>query len=165
VGRLSDWRARAKTSKEGDLAPGEGISLHQDNAINLGYVRDLHALLRGIEEAMPEDAVLYLEGTSIAREIEEFLRLNAVEPVAHVTSGTAWPKPRSFHLPTTRPVLGGLRERAAGHAAPELCDHLVVYRDDEVLLSAYDAGAETVWVRRDLPEESLARLRELLSAR
>lgn len=163
MGRLSDWRAR-RASRKGDLAPGEGISLREEDAINLGYVGDLYALLRGIEGAMPDDAVLYVEGTAIAPEIEEVLRAHAVEPVAHVTRGTIWPGPRSFHVPTTAVLLRRLCELADRHAAHEICDHLVVYRDGQVLLSAYDAGAETVWVRRDLPEKDLARLRELLSA-
>jgi hypothetical protein len=164
LGRLSDWRAR-RASRKGDLAPGEGISLREEDAVNLGYVDDLHALLRALEEAMPDDAVLYVEGTSIVSAIEELLQVHAIEPVAHVTRGTIWPRPRRFHVPTNRVLLGRLRELADRHAAPEVCDHLVVYRGDEVLLSAYDAGTETVWVRRDFPEEALARLRTLLSAR
>jgi hypothetical protein len=163
LGRLSDWRAR-RASRKGDLAPGEGISLREEDAINLGHVGDLYALLRALEEAMPEDAVLYVEGTSTASEIEEFLRANAIEPVTQVTRGTVWPRPRSFHIPTRRPLLRSLRELADRHAEPEICAHLVVYRDDQVLLSAYDAGSETVWVRRDLPEETINRLRGVLGS-
>jgi hypothetical protein len=162
---LSRWGERAKAVDEGDLAPGEGISLNEHEAINLGRVRDLEALLRGIEDAMPQDAVLYVEGTSIASEVKDFLSANATSPTAFVTRGTAWPRPKSFHIPVTPALVGRLREFAECHAAPEMCDHLVVYRDGEVLLSAYDAGWETVWVRRDLPEDALFRLRSTLGVR
>jgi hypothetical protein len=160
LGWLSEWRARAR-QRRADLAPGEGISLHVEEAINLGRAGDLDALLHAIE-ALPDDAVLYVEGTSIAPDIEEFLRAHAIQSTTIITRGTAWPRSTTLHVRLDPGLVARLRELAERHAGPEICDHLVVYRDDDVLLSAYDAGSETVWVRRDLPAEVVARLRDRL---
>jgi hypothetical protein len=44
------------------------------DAIELGYATDLYALLRAIDEVLPADATLYLEGTSFAPSVADFLR-------------------------------------------------------------------------------------------
>jgi hypothetical protein len=41
-----------------DRAP---LILKDADALEIGYVTDLYRLLRAIDEAMPKDAVLYLE--------------------------------------------------------------------------------------------------------
>ena len=47
------------------------------------------------------------------------------------------------------------------HAAPEICSHLVVYRDEEVLLTAYGAGYGSVYVSKRLSQGQLEQLRTL----
>lgn len=140
---------------------GAGISLDEERAVDLGLVRDLYALLAAIDEAMPEGAVLYLEGTSIVPEIRGFLEAHSAEETQPVVRGTLWPRPKSYHLPLS----GNLRqfgELAERYAAPEICDHLVVYRGDQVLLFAHDAGSGHVYVSRDLPSETVEGLRRRL---
>ncbi len=39
----------------------------------VGYVSDFYALLRAVDEAMPKDSTLCLEGTSVAPEVVAFL--------------------------------------------------------------------------------------------
>jgi hypothetical protein len=47
----------------------EPLRLPYEEAIVIGYVSDFYALLRAIDETMPPDAVLYLEGRP-ARDVE-----------------------------------------------------------------------------------------------
>jgi hypothetical protein len=114
-------------------------------------------LLAAVDDAMPKDAVLYLEGGSIAPEIAAFLAARpALEP-REVARGTIWPTARTFHVPLT--ALPEVRALAERHAAPEVCDHLVVYRGDEWLLWAHDAGYGYVQLARSLPVETVERFR------
>jgi hypothetical protein len=140
--------------------PLSGLS--EENAIDLGRVSDLSALLRAIDEAMPDDAVLYVEGTTFAPAVADLLGDREVTEKPLVERGTIWPKPRVFHLPLTGTNLAELRSLAEEHAAPEVAGHLVVYRGSEVLLEAYDAGGNHVLLSRTLPPETVKAFRAAL---
>jgi hypothetical protein len=160
--RWRDWLglARGEPQDVDDLAPGEGISLRATEAIEVGEVCDISKLFAALASALPVGAVLYAEGTNIAPDVQEFLGSESVEPAARVTQGTSWPESQQFHVPATPANLMRMHELSLRHAEPEVCDHLVVYRDEDVLISAYDAGFGTVYARRDLPKAALDRLRE-----
>jgi hypothetical protein len=66
-------------------------------------------------------------------------------------------------LPLAGTNLADLRLLAEVHAEPEVADHLVVYRDDAVLLWAHDAGDGYVALSRSLPKETLHRFRAALA--
>jgi hypothetical protein len=140
----------------------EGLFLPEDEAEDLGRIRDLGAILEGIGRLIPEGGTLYLEGTSIAPDVAEFLERNQAERTVPVAKGTIWPKPRTFHIPLTGTNILQLAEMERQHAAPEICDHLVVYRDEEVLLTAYDAGSGSVYLSQRLPQGQLEELRRLV---
>ena len=131
-------------------------------SLRLGRVEDFYALLGAIDEAMPRDATLYLEGTSFAPEVKDFLTSRPAPDVHGVAPGTLYSKPEAYHLPLKDPNLAELRSIAKRHAEPEVADHLAVYRGNELLLTAYDAGNDDVYVARSLSEETLQTLRRAL---
>jgi len=113
---------------------------------------------------MPTEAVLYLEGTNMAPDVRAFLDARRAEEIRPVMRGTIWPRPAKYHMPLVGSNLAVLRELAERHAEPEVCDHLVVYRGDQVLLQAHDAGASHVYVSDDLPEAVVHALRSRLGS-
>jgi hypothetical protein len=113
-------------------------------------------LLRAIDETLPKDAVLCLEGTSIAPDVAAYLEDLEPDDPPPVARNTLWPRSRVFHLPLTGANLHELRTLAERHAEPEIADHLVVYRGETVLLWAHDAGYGYVAVSSELPEQTLA---------
>lgn len=154
---------RRGLGSDGGQPEAEGIVLDEADAVNLGHVDDLYALLRAIDEAMPPDSILYVEGTSITPDVRQYLAARQADERVKVSKGTVWPKPVTYHLPLVGDNLSRLRALAERHAEPEICDHLVVYKNGRVLLTAYDAGADEVWLRRDLPADTLRRFREVLA--
>lgn len=100
------------------------LRLPDDDAVDIGYVTDLYELLRAIDEVLPKDAILYLEGTSIVPGVSEFLRAREPAETPEVEPNTTWPRPRVFHLPLTGTNLAELRSLADNHAEPEVADHL-----------------------------------------
>lgn len=150
--------------REAEGMGGEPLRLTSEDAAVLGYVSDLYALLRAIDETMPTDATLYVEGTSIARAVEEFLTARQAAAWREVEPNTISPKPRTFHLPLQGTNLAELRAIADRHAEPEVCSHLVVYRGDDVLLWAHDPGSGYVELARSLPEDRTSRFRAALGA-
>ena len=139
------------------------LRLREFESLSLGHVDDLYALLRAIDETMPDDAVLNLEGTSIAPDIVGFLEARQTTVRQEVARGTLWPLPATFHLPLENGNLAELRALAERHAEPELCDHLAVYRADQLLLTAHDAGFGEVYLVRSLSEETIRRFRLALT--
>lgn len=143
-------RVRRRVGSEGGEPEVEGIVLDEADAVNVGHVDDLYALVTAIDEAMPRGSILYVEGTGIARDVRQYLAARQADERVEVSRGTAWPKSVTYHLPLIGDHLSTLRALAERHAEPEICDHLVVYENGRVLLAAYDAGADEVWLRRDL---------------
>ena len=135
---------------------------HHD-MINIGYVGDFYALLRAVE-VLPNDAVLCLEGTATAADVVAFVEARQRRDPPSVEPNTVWPTPHQFHLPLDGTNLQELCSLAERHSEPEVADHLVVYRDDWVLLWAHDAGADRVRLSRRIPEETLDQFKGSLGA-
>lgn len=141
----------------------EPLDLRDSDAIDVGYAMSFHVLLRAIEEAMPDDAVLCLEGESTAPEVAAFLcEHESAEPrelVATSTRSTA-----VFHLPLANGNLARLRLLAEDFVSSEVASHLAVYRGDEVLLWAHAAGSGSVQLARSLPPATAERFRTALGS-
>ena len=144
------------------MKDGVPLILDENDAVTVGYVKDFYRLLRAIDEAMPKDAVLYVEGTSIAPDVASFLESRPAPNPRRISANTLWPKPKVFHLPLTGDNLAEFRKLADKHAEPEVADHLVVYRGEAVYLWAHDAGYGYVDVARYLSESILESLRNAL---
>jgi hypothetical protein len=144
------------------VSDGAPLLLTEDDAVTIGYVTDFHQLLRAIDEVMPKDAVLYVEGTSVAPEVVSFLESRPAQNPCAIKANTLWPKPKVFHIPLTGDNLAEFRKLADKHAAPEVADHLVVYRGESVLLWAHDAGYGSVDIARTWSESIVEPLRKAL---
>jgi hypothetical protein len=141
---------------------GESVLRPPDVGRGIGYVDDFFVLLHAIDELLPKDAVLYLEGTAIAPDVAEWLRQREILDPPPVARGTLWPEPTVFHIPLSD--VGGLRALAELHAEPEIADHLVVYRGNEVVLWAHDAGDGYVQLSPTLEPAVLERFRAELGS-
>lgn len=128
---------------------------------SIGTVRDLYALLQAIDEVVPTDTVLYVEGTSIAPEIKSFFAAHSIAGSMQLPLATMFPRPETFHVALDPGVLTALRTLADAHAEPEILDHLAVYRGDSVLLWAPDAGSSEVLVSQKYAPAIMARLKSL----
>lgn len=137
------------------------LRYEHDDMIDIGYVGDFYALLRAVE-VLPKDAVLCLEGTTTAADVVDFVKARQRPDPPSVEPNTPWPTPHHFHLPLDGTNLQELCSLTERHAEPEVADHLVVYRDDWVLLWAHDAGADHVRLSRRIPKDTLDQLKQSL---
>ncbi len=116
---------------------------------------DSAAFFKRLAAAFPSATSLYIEGTSLAKEVEDFLR-SSTEAGAYLPKRqTLWPRPKQFRLSYSVRNLTALASLADRHAEPELLDHFFVYAGAEVLLEYPDAfGANSpVFLSADVPEE------------
>ncbi len=137
------------------------LDLDHERAIDLGYATDFHILLRAIDEALPRDGILVLEGDATAPAVAQFLREHAADEPRALRANARGPVV-VFHLPLAHGNLGRLRLLAEDFASPEIAFHLAVYRGEEVLLWAHDAGAGAVLLADSLPPETVERFRTAL---
>lgn len=104
---------------------------------------DLEDFFEALPEFVPDDAILYLEGTSMGGDVlSVFGSMPAVpeDERRQVARGTEWPEPQCFHLRIGAAQLDALAALARTHAVAEICDHVVVYQGDRALVQAYDIG-------------------------
>jgi hypothetical protein len=95
--------------------------------------------LRHLPAALPNATTLFVECTSFARDVDDFLRA-AQEPGEYLPKKqTLWPRPKQYRIRFDGPTLAALADLAERHAEPELLDHLFVYDGSTVLLEFPDA--------------------------
>ena len=94
---------------------------------------------RHLLAALPAATTLFIEGSNIAGDVDDFLR-SAAEPSEYFPEQqTLWPRPKQYRLQFDGPTLTALADLAERHAEPELLDHLFVYDGSTVLLEFPDA--------------------------
>jgi hypothetical protein len=98
----------------------EPLRLGEAESVIVGHVSDFYALLYAIDETMPKDSVLCLEGTAIASDVVAFLEQRPAPAPARIDPNTLWPKPKFFHLSLSGTHLTDLRALADHHAEPEV---------------------------------------------
>jgi hypothetical protein len=135
------------------------ISLAESDAVQFPGCEDVAVLLRALDAVVPRGSILCVEGPT-DRKIIEFLRARPAPNPATVRRGTTWPRSKQFHLPIEGTNLEELARLTEHLAMPEVCDHIVVYKNGMVLLTAYDVGADgAIWVSNALSAESVTSLR------
>jgi hypothetical protein len=139
------------------------LELPRKEAIDLGRALDFHILLRAIDQTMPEGSILCLEGGTTAPAVAAFLRDREADDPRELVAD-ADEDAVAFHLPLVDGNLGELRALAEDFIAPEIAFHLAVYRDDEVLLWAHEAGGGTLLLARSLPDATVDAMRSALGA-
>ena len=143
-------------------AHGAASLTAEETQVDLGERVPLDVLLSAVR-LLPHSATVFIEGTTIAPEVQAFLEAHRREPGRDDLSGVVWPRSEQFHLQHSDALVDGIRELASRHAVPELVDHLVVYEGDDIFLAAYDAGDDPVTISRALPDETKRRIRELVA--
>jgi hypothetical protein len=133
--------------------------------VSLGRVRHLDTLLEALDVGMPKEAVVYVEGTSFSEDVCSALSALPQVPVEQRRTdlqGTLSPEPTCFHLRVDTGVLRVLRDLETRHALPEVCDHLAVYRGEEILALAHDACGTPLLVGLSLPASAVEKMRAVV---
>ena len=124
----------------------------------LGKRVPLDAVLAAVS-LLPRPVTLFVEGTSIADEVQSVLARHEIAPGRSDLSGTRWPRSQQFHVSVTDSLMEELQRLAETLAEPEVLDHLVAYdASGHVQLAAYDAGFDPIWIARDLPPSVARRI-------
>jgi hypothetical protein len=118
---------------------------------------------RHLQAALPAATTVFIEGTSIAPDVDAFLRSAAQSGEYLPERQTLWPRPKQYRIHCDGPVLSALAQLAEQHAEPELLDHLFVYDGPSVLLEFPDAfmRASVAFIAADTDQQ---RIRDFAAA-
>ncbi len=119
--------------------PGVPLQLWNQPHWELKGRPDAGLFFRHLHAALPTADTLFVEGTSLARDVDDFLRSAAEAGDYLPQRQTLWPRPKQYRLRCDGPTLAALAGLAERHAEPELLDHLFVYEDSKVLMEYPDA--------------------------
>jgi hypothetical protein len=146
-------------------------------AWEVGPLEDLSVFFSNLDLILPGDAVLFLQGTSMAQDVKAFLASRALPESENVELGEGYPGDRlpkertfkgpfggelklfprgsRFQIAASPDTLERLAELAGQHAEPEMFDSLVAYRANKVLIHWYDAPSIPFNVSTEIDEARL----------
>lgn len=164
-GNVDDIEKKIRDAAQRLVGRVPDSAMKPEALVDLGRVRRLDSLLEALEIGMPGDGIVYVEGAAFADDVRATLAALPAVPEAQRRAdqrGTLWPSPSSFHLPVSSGVLAVLRDLEKRHASPEVCAHLAVYRGQEILALAHDAGDGALLVARSLPNDAVEAMRQVV---
>lgn len=140
----------------------EGVSLSSGPHWQVAAPGDFAVFFRALAALLPEDSVVYLEGTSLADEVRSFLEPRLPASTTKVAIGTIWPRPRIYHMSATRENLEELAQLADRYPAPEVADHVHAYKGDTVLLQWHDAPDNEICISSAVAEDRVRQFAAVL---
>ncbi|MDC0358317.1 hypothetical protein OAO01_05825 [Oligoflexia bacterium] len=141
-------------------------------------VKDFTLFFENLSVLAPEDAVLFIEGTSMAQDVKEFLHSKSVEAPQDIKVGEGpdpedlppersykvpliggelrvFPRSDRFHIPAMHEHFLEIAKMSEHHAEIEMLDSLIVYRENVALLHWYDTPTDPIYVSTEISEVSL----------
>jgi len=153
------------------------LSFVENPAWEVGPLKDFTVFFSNLDMILPEDAVLFLEGTSMAQDVKDFLASCALPEPENLELGEGYlgdrlPKERTFkvpfggelkifprgsrfHIAVSPDNLKRLAELSGQHAEPEIFDSLLAYRAEKALLHWYDPPSDPFNVSTEIDEARL----------
>jgi hypothetical protein len=107
---------------------------------------------------MPDECTFCVETTSLAEEVREFFEASKIPYITKVQLGTgsAYPAaPKVFHIAFSEQNMRQFEEFAENFAMPEICDHIHIYKYNEVLLEWFDVFSNPLYISKKISEDSI----------
>ena len=99
---------------------------------------------------------LFIEGTSIAKDVLNIYKDNLQEGNYLPKDGTIFPKSTKLRCKYSLELMNKLASVAESHAGAEMCDHLHIYKNDEPLIEWMDAFSGEIQISKSVNEETVA---------
>lgn len=124
---------------------------------------ELSVLFRALPLLNLEQSILYIEaGAPAPAELDSFLKKRTVAENIRIAGGTLLPRPTIYRIPLTTENIEDIAKFARRFPTPVGSIHIHIYRDDEILLSSYDAFIDPIWVSKDVPESKIRNFAEAM---
>ena len=134
-----------------------GIMMDMRNCWEVTEIKGVQAskFFLALLDITPADSVFCVETSNLVEEVREFLEANKMPHRTRVLLGTYWPKPEVFHLPFNEQNMRQFAEFAETFPMPQICDHIHIYKDNEVLLEWFDVLYNPLYISKKISEDSI----------
>jgi len=118
---------------------------------------DSSVFFQELNRFLPDATTLFVEGTSIAEDVSNILmRFSQGGPYIpeHGSYGSILGDDDSqyFRCSFDSELLTELERLSYIHAEPEICDHIMIYHDEELIMEYYDFPKNEIAFNGSLPE-------------
>lgn len=141
---------------------GDGIDLDTPFQWVIEDLKQPVAFFEHLPTLLPPDAILYVEGTSIASEVATYYSSHHARDAVDVVRDTIAPVPDIYHFTFSPEVCATLRQFAEKHPVAEMFDHIKAYRGRCLLFTFHDAFDGWLLVSEHLPDDAVARFCQAL---
>ena len=136
---------------------GDGIDLDTPFHWSIEGLKQPGIFFEHLPESLPADAILYMEGVTIAPEVAAFYLSHRAADAGAVARDTLLPVPDIYHCTFSPRVCAALQQLAENHPVAQLFDHIKAYRGQELLFTFHDAFDGYLLVSEHVAEDALAR--------
>jgi len=145
----------------------KGIRLNDNDCwiISNYWKKDYENFFNFLRIIVPTESIIYIEGDSIIEKIREYYESKKISNFVKVEMGTIWPRPTFYHIPFNEENILKLIEFFNNYAEPEILDHLIIYKHNEVFISGYDFLDKEIWVSSLIDENKIKKFCEMLDAK
>ncbi len=118
---------------------GDGIDLDSVDRWVIEELTDAIGFFQHLELLIPNDSILYFEGSVILPEAAELYERNRAKNAICVIRDTIFPIPGMFHVSMTEEFVKRLMELLKTNSVEACFHHVKAYREEKLLFTFHDA--------------------------
>jgi hypothetical protein len=111
--------------------------------------------IAGLRQLFGDGDTLYIEGSALDPEVEAFYRSLPAPTSPAVQRLLRHPRARAYRMPLSKDFHKALSQFATSKTFAGICDALLVYRDNQVLMDGSRLGERIVLFSGSLPESKV----------
>jgi len=131
---------------------GDGIDIDTPFQWIVEDLRSPEPFFENLGLLIPQDAILYFEGCTIAPEAVSFYEAHPAQNAVAVVRDTLFPTPETFHVRFVPAVTTQLLRLLAEHGREKLFDHVKAYKGESLLFTFHDAFEGWLMISDKVPE-------------
>lgn len=141
-----------------DMIAGRGDGIDLDTPFHwvVEGIKQPEPFFACLPSLVPNDAILYCEGGSIAPDVAIFYKEHQARNAVAVVRDTILPVPEIYHVAFSSQVAARLRELAANRSPGELSDHIKAYQGKSLLFAFHDAFTGCMLISEHVSENVVA---------
>lgn len=134
-----------------------GISFNENGywRVDMADAECFMYFIAGLRQVFKDEDVLYIEGTQLDPEVEEFYKGLVSAKSPQIMRLLRHPRARAYHIPLKKEYHKTLSRFATSKTFSGICDALLVYRGDTVIMDGSRIGERVVLISSIIPESSI----------
>jgi hypothetical protein len=134
-----------------------GISFNENGywRVDMAEAECFMYFIAGLRQIFGDSNVLYVEGTDFDQEVEAFYKGFAKPKSTQIMRLLRHPRARAYHMPLSKEAHKTLSRLATTKTFSGICDALLVYENDRVVMDGSRIAERMVLFSGELPESKI----------